>query len=167
MDLQLFKITMERNALNWTNAAQFKELLDLKTQLRQCQLQEVEALDKLVFTEKELRKEKWDGGDSRRRIYSEHAKVLAEVNKKLDNTQRSLSWFQILECKAQMELRSVKKQLDEERKRRNNKEMSTTELFTELQQDLQKAKHALKGNIEAVQQKLRLTTGKAFQLKIR
>ncbi len=128
---------------------------------------DLKALERLVLTEEEVRKEKWDGGDSRRQIYSEHAKVLAEVTRKLEKTQRSLSWFQILECKAQLELRSVKKQLDKERKQRNNKEMSTTELFTEIRQDLQKTKQSMKGNIGAVQQKLRLATDKPFQLKIR
>ncbi len=167
MDLQLFKITMERNALNGTKAVQLKDLLDLKTQLRQCQLQEVEAQERLVLTKEELKKEKWDGGNSRRRIYSEHATVLAEVNKKLEKTQRSLSWFQILECKAQMELKSLQEKLDEERQQRNNKEMTTTELFIEVQQDLQKTKYALKGNLEVTQQKLRLATDKAIQLKIR
>ncbi len=158
---------MEKNALNGANVVQLNELQDLKTQLRQCQLREVEALETLVLTKEELRKEKWDGGDSRRRIYSDNAKILAQVNRKLEKALSDLSFLQISECNAQIKLRSVEKQLEEERQKRNNKEMPTSKLFAELQEDLQNTKHALKGNIEVTQQKLRLATDKAIQLKTR
>ena len=165
--MQLCKMTMEKNALNEKSAVQLKELEDLKTQLRQCQLREMEAQEKLVLTKNELRKEKWAGGDSRRLIYSENAKIVAKVNGKLQKALTSLSFSQIAECNALLKLRSVEKQLEEEKQQQNNKEMSSSQLFAELQQDLQKTKRVLKGNLEVTQQKLRLATDKAIQLKIR
>ncbi len=167
MESQLLSMTMERNALMETNCMHRKELKDTKTRLRQSQVLEIETSDEVALIAKEMYLEQIDARRNMEHIKSEHAKVLTEVNGKLEDTKRQVSWYQIAECKAKIELASLKKQVEEERMERNNKKLSTSQLMTELQQELRTTRRTLKGNLEATQEKLRLAADKALELKLR
>ncbi len=158
---------MEINALVETNRVHRKELKDTKTRLRQSQVLEIETTDELALVAKEFYLEQKNVRENMEHIKSEHVKALAKVNRKLEDAKRQVSWYQIYECKAKMEVASFKKQVEEERMERNNKKLSTSQLMTELQQELRTTRRTLKGNLETTQQKLRLAVDKALELKLR
>ena len=61
----------------------------------------------------------------------------------------------------------LKKQVKEERMEQKNKQQSTSQIMTELHRELLITKSTLKGNLETTQQKLRLATDRALELKLR
>ncbi len=158
---------MEMNNLMETNCVYRKELKNTKIQLRQSQLLGIKISDEVVLIAKELYSEKCDARQNMEQIKCEHSKALAVVNRKLENTKRQVSLYQLAECNAKMEVASLKKELEEERMERNSQQQSTSQLMTELQQELLTTKRTLKGNLETTQQKLRLAADKAIELKLR
>ncbi len=160
-------MAIELNELMKTNSVYRNELKDTKVQLRQSQLLGIETTDELALITKELYLEKCDARRNVERIKSEHAKVLAKVNRKLEDTKRQVSWYQMCECQANMEFASLRKQVKEERMEQKNKQQSTSQIMTELHRELLITKSTLKGNLETTQQKLRLATDRALELKLR